>query len=94
MPSADLGRLGLLRAGAGAGCLPTTVRLAAEDLGRITACSKGSWRAAGTLSVLAADEQGRLTLVKDSWVELTIVALHADEEELGLRAAYGALADA
>ena len=76
----------------GPGCLPTAVWFTAEDLGRITACSKGSWRAAGALSVLAADEQGRLTLVKDSGVELTIVGLHADEEELGVRAAYGALA--
>ena len=72
---------------------PTNVWFTAEELGRITACSKGSWRAAGALSVLAADEQGRLTLVKDSGVELTIVGLHADEEELGVRAAYGVAAD-
>ena len=73
----------------GPGCLPIAVWFTAEDLGRITACSKGSWRAAGTLPVLAADKEDRLTPVEDSGVELAIAGLHADVEELYGRAAYG-----
>ena len=93
LPERTWGPWDFSAAAPGPDCPPSAVAFTAEDLGRLGACSKRSWRASGALFVLAADEQGRLTLVKDNGDELTIVGLHTDAEELGVRAAYGVLAD-